>query len=245
MIKKIIMFFISVSCSFGEKIYANFDVLAHKSSALAFSSIGVVDKINVNVGDFVKKGDVLIELESQKERLGVEMAQNDLDTSKLALDHAQKTYEKFMQVQDYTSKQNFENVKFELDGAKLAFCKAKIALQTAKQRLFDKILLAPYDAVVSKKMVELGEGVAGVSQKVMEIFSKADVKLVLSFDEKFKDKVKIGDEFKFSLNGEANQTAKIALIYPTIDKKNQKIYAEVYTKNITPGLFGEGYILVK
>ena len=78
----------------------------------------------------------------------------------------------------------------------------------------------------------------------MSIFSYPDVKLKLSFDEKFKDRVKIGSEFVYKLDGENKERrGEISLIYPTIDTKNGKIYAEVRARNLTPGLFGEGYIV--
>ena len=78
----------------------------------------------------------------------------------------------------------------------------------------------------------------------MSIFSYPDVKLKLSFDEKFKDRVKIGSEFIYKLDGQSEERrGEISLIYPTIDTKNGKIYAEVRARNLTPGLFGEGYIV--
>ena len=84
----------------------------------------------------------------------------------------------------------------------------------------------------------------GVAQKLMSVFSYPDVKLKLSFDEKFKDRVKIGSEFVYKLDGQSEERrGKISLIYPTIDTKNGKIYAEVQARNLTPGLFGEGYIV--
>ncbi|HEB8061603.1 TPA: efflux RND transporter periplasmic adaptor subunit, partial [Campylobacter coli] len=38
---------------------------------------------------------------------------------------------------------------------------------------------------------------------------------------------------------------KITLIYPSIEVKTRKIYAEVETQNLTPGLFGEGRIITR
>ena len=245
MIKKIFFIFIFAIGGYGEEIYASFDVAAKNSSALSFKSSGIVGAINFKVGDFVKSGDILAQLESENERLALRAAQNELETARLASEHVKRIYDKFKQVRDVTSKQNYEDAEFELKRAELALKRAQIAHAVAAQNLENKILRAPYDAVISKKSIELGEGVSGITQKVAEIFSSPEVKLVLSFDEKFKDAVKIGDEFKFKLQNGKERIEKIALIYPTVDKKNQKIYAEIYTKNLTPGIFGEGYITVK
>ena len=119
-----------------------------------------------------------------------------------------------------------------------------MALNLAQKRLEDTRLLAPFDGTISDKSIEVGEGVGGVAQKLMSVFSYPDVKLKLSFDEKFKDHVKIGSEFVYKLDGQSEERrGKISLIYPTIDTKNGKIYAEVQAQNLTPGLFGEGYIV--
>ena len=143
-----------------------------------------------------------------------------------------------------SSKQAFENAEFDFKNAALAENRAHLALNLAQKRLEDTRLLAPFDGTISAKSIEVGEGVGGVAQKLMSIFSYPDVKLKLSFDEKFKDRVKIGSEFIYKLDGQSEERhGKISLIYPTIDTKNGKIYAEVRAQNLTPGLFGEGYIV--
>ena len=184
MIKKIFFIFIFAIGGYGEEIYASFDVEAKSSSALSFKSSGIVGAINFKVGDFVKSGDILAQLESENERLALRATQNELETARLASEHAKRIYDKFKQVRDVTSKQNYEDAEFELKRAELALKRAQIAHAVAAQNLENKILRAPYDAVISKKSIELGEGVSGITQKVAEIFSNPEVKLVLSFDEK-------------------------------------------------------------
>ncbi len=119
---------------------------------------------------------------------------------------------------------------------------AKINIERFEDALEKKILRAPYDGIISAKYIDLAQGVAPVQQVVMEMFSYPDVKLVISFDEKFKDKVKVGQTYRYKINGEQKE-AKITLVYPSIDIKTRKIFAEIYTTNLTPGLFGEGVII--
>lgn len=97
---------------------------------------------------------------------------------------------------------------------------------------------------MANKFINVGEGVSPTSQKLFEIFSYPQVKLLLSFDEKYKDKVKIGQTYRYKVANEEKE-AKIDLIYPSIDVKNRKIYAEAYTTGLTVGLFGEGSIIIK
>lgn len=243
---KILLFLLSAAVALcaQDKIYASFDVAPAKDAQLALKAVGIVKTVNVEIGSAVKRGDVLLELENESEKLAVKLAQNDLESAQTAKAHAKSVLDKFKLVQSVSSKQAFENAEFDFKNAALAENRAHLALNLAQKRLEDTQLLAPFDGTISGKSIEAGEGVGGVAQKLMSIFSYPDVKLKLSFDEKFKDRVKIGSEFIYKLDGENKERrGEISLIYPTIDTKNGKIYAEVRARNLTPGLFGEGYIV--
>ena len=243
---KILLFLLSavVALCAQDRIYASFDVAAVKDAQLALKAVGIVKAVNVEIGSAVKRGDVLLELENESEKLAVRLAQNDLESAQTAKAHAKSVLDKFKLVQSVSSKQAFENAEFDFKNAALAENRAHLALNLAQKRLEDTRLLAPFDGTISSKSIEVGEGVGGVAQKLMSIFSYPDVKLKLSFDEKFKDRVKIGSEFIYKLDGQNEERrGEISLIYPTIDTKNGKIYAEVQARNLTPGLFGEGYIV--
>ncbi len=78
------------------------------------------------------------------------------------------------------------------------------------------------------------------------IQSKEKRKLVLQFDQKYHGVVKVGNEFKYNLDGDdRNYTGTISKIYPYANIKTRKIKAEVMTKNFIVGLFGDGYITSK
>ena len=243
---KILLFLLSAAVALcaQDRIYASFDVAAAKDAQLALKAVGIVKTVNVEIGSAVKRGDVLLELENESEKLAVKLAQNDLESAQTAKAHAKSVLDKFKLVQSVSSKQAFENAAFDFKNAALAENRAHLALNLAQKRLEDTRLLAPFDGTISGKSIEVGEGVGGVAQKLMLVFSYPDVKLKLSFDEKFKDRVKIGSEFVYKIDGQSEERhGKISLIYPTIDTKNGKIYAEVQTQNLMPGLFGEGYIV--
>ena len=243
---KILLFLLSAAVALcaQDKIYASFDVAAAKDAHLALKAVGIVKTVNVEIGSAVKRGDVLLELENESEKLAIKLAQNDLESAQTAKAHAKSVLDKFKLVQSVSSKQAFENAEFDFKNAALAQNRAHLALNLAQKKLEDTRLLAPFSGTISGKSIEVGEGVGGVAQKLMSVFSYPDVKLKLSFDEKFKDRVKIGSEFIYKLDGQSEERrGKISLIYPTIDTKNGKIYAEVQAQNLTPGLFGEGYIV--
>ena len=227
----------------AEEIYASFDVFAINQSKLAFEVGGIVKEIKVSVSKQVKKGDILITLNNTSEQIGLKNAKNELGLAQIAYNNAKSKMDKFKQVQNVIDKQSFEDIEAGFKQAELNLAKAKINIERFEDALEKKILRAPYDGIISAKYIDLAQGVAPVQQVVMEMFSYPDVKLVISFDEKFKDKVKVGQTYRYKINGEQKE-AKIALVYPSIDIKTRKIFAEIYTTNLTPGLFGEGVIEV-
>jgi multidrug resistance efflux pump len=68
----------------------------------------------------------------------------------------------------------------------------------------------------------------------------------LEFDEKYHNNVQVGDIFIYKIDGDTKEyKGKISKIYPDTNIKNRKIKAEVNTKNMMVGLFGDGYIKSK
>ncbi|MBK1991353.1 efflux RND transporter periplasmic adaptor subunit [Campylobacter sp. 2018MI35] len=244
--KIIICLIISFYTLMAKELYASFNVEALNQSKLSLESIGIVKEIKVKISDYVKKGDVLLSLDTSKEEIALKNAQNDYKLALAKFNNIKSKMDKFNQVQNFIDKQSYEDIKTEFNIANLELQKAKINIAYYENLIDKKILKAPYDGVISDKAIQVGEGVAGVNQVLFKIFSYPKVKLVLSFDEKYKDEVKLNQEFIYKIEGkEQTLKGKISLIYPSIDIKTRKIYAEVQAENLTPGLFGEGKIIIK
>lgn len=244
--KTILSLLLAFNLSFGEEIYASFNVEALKQSKLSLESIGLVDQILVTVGQKVQKGELLLTLNQESEKIALENAQNSYKLALIKYENTKSKMQKIQAVKNVIDKQSYEDMKAEFDAASLNLTQAKINIIYYKNILRKKELRAPYDAIVANKFVQKGEGVSGVNQVLIEIFSYPQNKLVLSFDEKYKDKVKIGDDFFYKIDqNQSEYKGKITLIYPSIEIKTRKIYAEVEAQNLTPGLFGEGRIITK
>lgn len=244
--KIIICLIISFYTLIAKELYASFNVEALNQSKLSLESIGIVKEIKVKISDHVKKGDVLLSLDTSKEEIALQNAQNDYKLALAKFNNVKSKMTKFTQVQNFIDKQSYEDIKTEFNIANLELQKAKINIAYYKNLIDKKILKAPYDGIISDKTIQVGEGVAGVNQILFKIFSYPEVKLILSFDEKYKDKVKLNQEFIYKIEGkEQTFKGKISLIYPSIDIKTRKIYAEAKAQNLTPGLFGEGKIIIK
>ena len=105
------------------------------------------------------------------------------------------------------------------------------------------VLRAPFDGVIAEKKIEVGDGVTGAGTTLFRLVSN-NKKIVLQFDSKYQDKVRVGDLYEYAIDGTgAKKTATITKIYPTIDDTTRKVTAEAAVDNsMKPGLFGDGFI---
>lgn len=70
-----------------------------------------------------------------------------------------------------------------------------------------------------------------------------DVKLILSLTKSTGND--LGQKFVYKVDGSTQSyEGQIVKVYPTILTKTREMQAEVKTKNLTPGLFGNGMIHV-
>lgn len=217
----------------AEQIYATFDVEANKSAKVAFDSSGIIDNIKVEIGSVVKKGELLASLKNTDIKAMLEV-------HKTTLKFAKRDFDRQVKIRNIIDQAKFDSFANSYEGAK-----AQVAYQ---KTLLDKTYLkAPFDGVIISKDVEIGDVVT--PQTVTTAFKMQSTnkrKLILQFDQKYHSFVKVGDTYKYKIDGSKDEyEGVITKIYPYADTKTRKISAEVQTKDILVGLFGDGYIITK
>ncbi|UFH58503.1 efflux RND transporter periplasmic adaptor subunit [Sulfurovum mangrovi] len=230
--KKIFMTMIMMATAiYAEEVYATFQVKAEKSAELAFISSGVVEKVHIDVGSVVKKGEVLATLENSDLKAMLESAE-------VAKKYAQKDFERQRKVKQVINQAQYDQYAFKYENAK--------AQADYQKALYEKtILTAPFDGVIFEKIVEEGDAVSGgLIRTILKIQSLHERKLILAFDQKYHAEVKVGDLFQYKIDGEENSyEGKITKIYPALNTDKRKVIAEVEAKDLMVGLFGEGMIV--
>jgi len=217
----------------AKEIYATFDVVANQKANIAFNASGVVEEILVDIGSKVKKGDIVAKLDNNDTLAQLKIAQNSYKFAKKDLDR------------QYRVKNIIEEAK--LDSYRNKYNTAKFQLNY-QQTLFDRTYLkAPFDGVVSDQKIEVGDVVSGMMlTTAFVIDSDDDIRLLLKFDSKYWKELKVGDKFRYTLDGDTQEyNGTISKIYPTIDPKTRMMKAEVVAKDIPIGLFGTGYIVTE
>ena len=230
--KKILLALITlVSLSYAKNVYATFNVVAAQDAKLAFIASGIVSDVKVSIGSKVKKDSVLATLGNDDIKAMLESAKTTLKYAKRSLDRQEKI------------KRLIDEGKF--DKVVSAYEKAKNAV-VYQQALYEKTFLkAPFDGIIYDKDIEVGDAVSGMMLKtVFKIQSVHERKLILEFDQKYNKDVKVGKTFEYTIDGDPKRyKGVISKVYPYANFNNRKIRAEVQAKDITVGLFGDGYIL--
>lgn len=209
-------------------IYATYEVKALKEASLNVSTVGVVSKINTDIANQVNKGDILLVLNDLEEKANLEISKNDY---KFLLTQ----YERYKKSAEVFDKNSLDKLEAELKSAK-----DLINLNEAK--LSKMKIIAPFSGVISEKNIEIGD-MSNNSEKALLKLVSNEKKLLLAFDSKFAQDVKVSDKFCINLNKEENKTCvEIYKVYPTLNSK-KKLNAEAFGVDLKVGNFGDGLII--
>ena len=134
------------------------------SASLSARSVGVIRTMKKE-GDVVHKGDVVVALEDDLERLSVESAQTIFDKRKFELDSSEKLKLTNGVSEDAlrTARTNYKN--------------AEIQLQQAKVAQEHKTVVAPFDGIITRRLRQPGEGVDQYNMQLINMVNITSVYL--------------------------------------------------------------------
>ena len=198
-------------------------VQANVVNNIAPQSGGRIQKLNVEVGDFVSAGQVLAEMDRVQ-----------LDQAALRLKNDETELERVRQLfsEGGVSQSDFEALE-------LAF---KVSKSSYDNLLENTILRAPVSGVVSARNYDRGD-LYTMGQPIYTVQQITPVKLLVPISEMDYTKVKRGD--KVSLTADAlpgkTYTGTIVRLYPTMDAVSHTFNAEVRVANanreLRPGMY--------
>lgn len=124
---------------------------------------GRIASLLVDIGDQVKRGDVLFTLDDQELRNERDSSQTEIDRAKLQLAQTERNYHRASQLHqgDLISQEEFENFKTELDLARNALTRSQKQLAILEERLTKTKIVAPFDCTVLARPVSVGQAVSG------------------------------------------------------------------------------------
>lgn len=192
---------------------------------------GSIVKIHHTKGDYVRKGDLIVQIDDR-------LIRSEYTIAKLNRDQAEKDLERFKNLAStdaITKKQLEENEN--------AFKIADAQLAALKKRLDDTQVTAPIAGFINEDYYEMGTLVSP-GMPLADIINKDPLKLAVKVTETEIAKVKLGDEIAVRVNAMANQdfTGKVNFISNMADASfKYEVELVMNSKNqdqIRPGMFG-------
>jgi RND family efflux transporter MFP subunit len=143
----------------SEKLFYTGTIEAWQKIDITPDVGGKIDRINVDEGDRVTKGQVLAELDTRAIRLQLEQAEAALAVAQANFNNAKTNWERLERLykEKAVSEQQYEQGKLGYDSAKAQLDQAQASVNLAKHNLNVSIMDAPFSGVIASKNAEVGQ----------------------------------------------------------------------------------------
>jgi HlyD family secretion protein len=124
---------------------------------------GLISELPVDVGDQVKKNDLLFALDDKNIRIEIEQKQTQIDAAKLQLEKVRRIFENNRKLfeDNLVAKEEYENSQTDYSLAQNNIERAQKDLDLAMERLEKTQILAPFDCTILTRPVSSGQAVSG------------------------------------------------------------------------------------
>lgn len=141
-----------------------------EAATLSFEVNGKTQSVSVILGDTVNKGQQLAQLNQRTFNLSLQSALATLKQTQASYAEAKNEYERYKKLidQGLVSQSGFDNSKAAYESSQSAVAVAQAQVDIARKNLQDSTLLAPYDGIITKRLIEPSQQVAP-GQAVFEI----------------------------------------------------------------------------
>ena len=186
---------------------------------------GVIQAVEVEEGDRVKKGQVLYRMRTAEISLGVQQAEAALRSAQVGLSASKVEYDRMQRLleQNATEQAQFDRVKAQHDAATVGVEQAKVALAQARRRMTDAAVRSPIDGVVTEVRKNAGEMATMMPiTVVLVVEDQSTLELRFRLPEASLAALQPGDEVtaRFEAIG-AEAPAKVHRISPAIDQRTR------------------------
>lgn len=212
---------------------------------------GFVEKLYVDIGDEVKKGQILAKLEAPELNQTYLSMQSKEQESLSAYEYAKQNYERLLEA----SKTKGAVADLELERAKSAMISAESAHKSSKaqtthsQQIQDYLSIrAPFDGVISERNLSEGALVGpGSGQAIFSLVQTSSLKLNVSVPERHAAAIPDSLVVEFSVSSQAHRSFKANLSRSShiIHRTDRALNLEFEIPNNDKALNGGEYAQVK
>jgi RND family efflux transporter MFP subunit len=213
----------------------------------------MVVKVHKENGDAVRKGDLLVTLDSSVLRDNLSSAEESLRAAAQSLDGAERQYQrmKSLQAQGMVSMQGLEESEIKRNAAQSEHVASKARVAAAKQQLDRTEVRAPFNGVVSARKASAGD-TAQIGKELIQVIDPSSMRFEGQVSADQMGVVKVGQRVNFRINGVAQTGDQLAStgIVKRIDgaanpiTRQVAVIVAINSKDRPPvvGLYAEGVV---
>lgn len=186
-----------------------------------------IEKILVEIGDRVRKGQTLVHLDA-----------SSLDQLKLQVENQTIDFKRVEELYKIggASKAEYDNAKTQLE----------VNRKSLANRLENTVLVSPIDGVVTARNYDNGDMYGGQPILVVEQISPVKMKINISESRYAETNKNLDVKLQFNPYGEEEFAGKIDIIYPTINAASHTFPVEIKLDNkdtrVRPGMYGRATV---
>jgi len=200
---------------------------------------GLLEKMYVQEGDYVKEGAMLAQIERDDYLLAVQAAEATAAEAAANLDLAKKDHERFSQLIDkgVIAQQRYDQVKAAYQLARARYQSTQAALKHARNQLADTLIKAPFAGFVTARLKEEGEqvrgGLPGTEAAVLQMEDISLVKATGYLPEREINELQVGMDADVKVDAipDKSFTGKIMVVNPRIDPTTRTFLVKVEIPN--------------
>lgn len=212
--------------------YSTTATLEAEEEAMVVAKVrGVVQKLNVEEGDFITKGQVMAQMEDEQLEIEASRAKSTMDRLYNDYQRNKELYER-----NLVSAEQFENSKFEYESQKAEYELANLKLEYTQ-------IKAPITGVISQRLIKVGNMV-NTDQEVFKITDFDPLLAVLHVPEHEMNKLRKGQTSVIQVDAIKGQTftGQVLRISPVVDPETGTFKVTIAikdeSKRLKPGMFG-------
>jgi HlyD family secretion protein len=194
---------------------------------------GVLDSVKVKVGDTVKKGDLIAEIDSRELRAKIDEAEANLRLQQAKLDYMEKTLprKKSLVRQELEPQDSLDSALQDAQMARHSVASARAKLDTLKVQLSYTRIYSPIDGVVSQVAAQEGETiVSGLSvSNLITVLDPTRLEMWIYIDETDIGRVSLGLPVRYTVDAYRDRVFEgtVDRIYPEPEIRDNIVYYRV------------------
>lgn len=213
-------------------------------STVSAETAGRVLEVNFDVDDYVRQGDVIVRIDDSQQQAAVRQAEANLRVAAARRQDAEQEYRRIEGVfaKQAVSQAEMDKATAALKQARAGEQAAEAALHQAQQGLDYTRVRAPYNGIVTERLVEVGETVqpgtrlmSGLSLDSMRVAVEVPQNLIASIRSERKAQAKVDGNWV---------TAEDVTVFPVADPRSDTFKVRLQLPDGVEGVFPGMYVKV-